>query len=75
MAFTIENFLAEWIQPASPDDWLWGGNPDRPTKYFSGQLDEIRVSYKLRSPEWIHACVRSQGSPGAFQSLGVEELY
>jgi hypothetical protein len=75
MAFTIENVPALWIQPASPDDWLWGGNPDRPTRYFLGQFDEIRVSDRVRSPEWINACVRSQGSPDAFQSLGVEEVY
>lgn len=75
MAFTTENVPALWVQPASPDDWLWGGNPDRPTRYFLGLFDEIRVSDRVRSPEWINACVQSQGSPDAFQSLGVEEEY
>ena len=75
MVFTIEGVPTLWVQLASPDDWLWGGNPDRPTRYFLGKFDEIRVSDRLRSPEWIEACARNQGSPGAFQSLGVEEEY
>jgi MSHA biogenesis protein MshQ len=75
MTFTEEEVPGEWDQPASPDDWLWGGNPDRSARYFLGKFDEIRVSDQVRSPEWIEACARNQGSPGTFQSLGIEEDY
>jgi hypothetical protein len=75
MRFTEEEVLDEWDQPASPDDWLWGGNPDKSKRYFMGIFDEIRVSDQVRSRDWIEACARNQGSPGAFQSLGIEEHY
>lgn len=46
------NVTVNWTSMASPDDWLWGGNPDRPTRYFDGVFDEIRVSDIVRSADW-----------------------
>jgi len=75
MMFTEEKVPDKWDQSASPDDWLWGGNPDESKDYFMGKFDEIRVSDQVRSPEWIEACVRNQGSPDVFQTFGFQEAY
>jgi hypothetical protein len=48
-----------WSTLASPNDWLWGGNPDRSTRYFDGVFDEIRVSNVIRSSDWSAAQYRS----------------
>ncbi len=69
MTFTTENVPTFWNTLANPDDWLWGGNPDRATRYFAGKFDEIRVSDIVRSPDWIVACYRNQGSPETYQSI------
>ncbi len=69
MTFSTVNVPTFWNTLANPDDWLWGGNPDRATRYFAGKFDEIRVSDIVRSPDWIEACFRNQGSPGTYQTI------
>ena len=69
MTFTTENVPIFWNTLANPKHWLWGGNPDRATSYFAGKFDEIRVSDIVRSPDWIVACYRNQGSPETYQSI------
>ncbi len=59
MLIVQENVSTLWTTLASPDDWLWGGNPDRPTRYFDGVFDEIRVSNVVRSSDWSTAQHRS----------------
>jgi hypothetical protein len=72
MAFTEERVATEWISIASPDDWLWGGNPDIPDRYFEGRFDEIRVSSTVRSPAWLRAQFMSMND-AAFVVFGAEE--
>ena len=77
MSFTIENVPTLWTTLASPDDWLWGGNPDRylppdvRTRYFDGMFDEIRVSDTVRSEDWLEAQYLSMTD--AFITFGSEE--
>lgn len=73
MNFTTENVPTRWTQLASPDDWLWGGNPDRASRYFEGYFDEIRVSDIIRSQDWIESCYRNQDTPEDYQMLEEEE--
>jgi len=60
MTFTTTNVPTYWTTLASPDDWLWGGNPDRPDRYFDGMFDEIRVSDTVRTNAWIKASYESE---------------
>jgi hypothetical protein len=55
MTFTISNVDTLWTNLSSSNDWLWGGNPDRATRYFDGSFDEIRVSDIVRSNDWMTA--------------------
>jgi hypothetical protein len=55
MTFTTENVPAGWTQLANASDWLWGGNPNRTSRYFDGMFDEIRIHNVSRSNGWIHA--------------------
>ncbi len=55
MTFTDANVSTMWSNLASPNDWLWGGNPDRSSRYFDGVFDEIRVSDVVRSTDWSTA--------------------
>jgi hypothetical protein len=73
MTFTTVNVPTFWNTLANPNNWLWGGNPDRATRYFAGKFDEIRVSDIARSPDWIKAEYRNQGSPETYQSIGEPE--
>jgi hypothetical protein len=43
--------------------------------YWSGDLDEIRVSDAARSSTWIGASYRNQDDPVTYQTLGSEERY
>ncbi len=70
MAFTEEHVPTTWTTLADPADWLWGGNPDRPTRYFDGVLDELRVSDTVRSQQWIQTSVNNQTAPDTFHALG-----
>uniref|UniRef100_UPI0016047CB9 DUF2341 domain-containing protein n=1 Tax=Stieleria mannarensis TaxID=2755585 RepID=UPI0016047CB9 len=73
MSFTSDTLATTWTILADPADWLWGGNPDRATRYFDGMMDEIRVSNLVRSQDWIQASFASQDNPSAFFSLGSAE--
>ena len=59
MNFTIQEVPTYWTQLANTSDWLWGGNPDRPTRYFDGYFDEIRIISDAKSPSWIKASYES----------------
>jgi hypothetical protein len=56
---------------------LWFGRAGRPAgpRYFSGQLDEIRVSTPARSPGWLTTEYASQNSSSTFAYIGPEEDY
>ncbi|QEF96413.1 hypothetical protein Mal15_04410 [Stieleria maiorica] len=73
MSFSSDTLATTWTTLADPADWLWGGNPDRATRYFDGMMDEIRVSNLVRSQDWIQASFASQDNPSAFFSLGSAE--
>lgn len=73
MVFSYEGVPANWTSPASPADWLWGGNPDRPTRYFSGVFDEIRVSDVVRSVDWLQTSINNQRTPDTFYTVGLPE--
>ena len=59
MSFATENVPTFWTQLANTSDWLWGGNPDRSTRYFDGFFDEIRIHSEARSTAWIKASYES----------------
>lgn len=40
---------------------------------FWGNMDEIRISFSTRSPEWIRTEYRNQGSPSSFCTFSAEE--
>jgi hypothetical protein len=42
--------------------------------YFTGSIDEIRVSNSARSADWIAAEYNNQVSPGSFYALGSEQF-
>ena len=63
MTFTEDHPPTTWTALADPADWLWGGNPDRATRYFDGMLDEIRVSSAVRSQDWIETSISNQDNP------------
>ncbi|MDJ0851268.1 MAG: DUF2341 domain-containing protein, partial [Myxococcota bacterium] len=73
MTFTSEGVPGMWTTLTSSDDWLWGGNPDRASRYFDGMMDEIRVSDVVRSEEWIRASAANQSNPSAYLTLGAAE--
>ncbi len=73
MSFTYEGVPTYWTGLANPADWLWGGNPDRNTRYLDGVLDEIRVSDEVRSLDWIQTSINNQGSPGTFYTVQLAE--
>ncbi|MGB5539518.1 MAG: DUF2341 domain-containing protein [Gammaproteobacteria bacterium] len=73
MTFTYEGVPGSWTTLTSSDDMLWGGNPDRATRYFLGMMDEIRIADVARSQEWIQTEYNNQSAPGAFFSVGVTE--
>src|SRR3989338_7616401 len=48
------------------------GNFQAAGYYFSGSIDEVRVSNSVRTPEWILAEYNNQSSPSKFYRLGNE---
>jgi hypothetical protein len=40
--------------------------------YFSGSIDEVRLSYTARSADWIKTDYNNQSSPGTFITIGSE---
>ncbi|MCP4332870.1 MAG: LamG domain-containing protein, partial [Gammaproteobacteria bacterium] len=73
MTFTYEGVPGNWTSLTSSDDLLFGGNPDRATRFFNGMMDEIRIADVARSQEWIQTEVNNQSAPGSFFSLDVAE--
>lgn len=68
----VMNVPTLWTQHAQPAAWLWGGNPADPAPtFFTGQLDELRVSSTVRTAGWIQTEYRNQSSPQTFYSVGV----
>lgn len=59
MSFTTQNVPTLWTSLANTSDWLWGGNPDRSTRYFDGYFDEIRISSEAKNQSWITASYES----------------
>ncbi|MBI4697336.1 MAG: DUF2341 domain-containing protein, partial [Nitrospirae bacterium] len=41
--------------------------------YFSGGIDEVRISNTVRSSDWITAAYNNQGSPGTFVDTSASE--
>jgi uncharacterized delta-60 repeat protein len=74
MTFTTEGVPSRWTDLSSSGDLLWGGNPDRATRYFLGMMDEIHLADVVRSQEWIQTEVNNQTNPGAFLSVGSAEV-
>jgi len=74
MPFNDINVPTQWTQLASPNDWLWGGNTDRPTRHFNGTFDEIRVSNIVRSQNWIQTEFNNQNRTNDFYDIYREEL-
>lgn len=66
----IENTPVYWTQMANLDAWLWGGNPDRSSRYLLGAMDEIRVQSEIRSEGWLRTEYLNQSDPGGFYTLG-----
>ena len=74
MSFVNEFVPTYWDTLANPADWLWGGNPDRGTRYFDGLMDEIRVSDVNRSQAWIQTSYANQWDAAGFASVGAEQV-
>ncbi len=75
MTFTIENVPGLWSSLALLDNWLWGGNPDRNTRYFDGLMDEIRIQTVVRSEGWLLTEYTNQNNPSGFYTLSAESIY
>ncbi|MFX1279204.1 MAG: DUF2341 domain-containing protein [Promethearchaeota archaeon] len=74
LSFTIENVPTFWVQLATLDDWLWGGNNYYSGTNVLGKFDEIRVSNVERSAGWILTEYYNQYDPSSFYSVGSEQL-
>ncbi|MCX6641864.1 MAG: hypothetical protein NTV15_00550, partial [Candidatus Bathyarchaeota archaeon] len=59
------------LQPASTPEYL--GAFGTSTSFYSGMIDEYRVTNGKRSSEWIKTCSSNQNNPLAFRTIGVEE--
>jgi len=64
-----------WTGLAEIDNWYWGGNPDRATRYFAGSMDEIRVQDVARTEDWLRTEFSNQAFPSAFLTLSSEYLF
>jgi len=60
---------------ANQDEGMVIGAGDNPGtwQFFSGIIDEARISNVVRSPDWIKTEYNNQNSPSAFCSVGDEE--
>ena len=75
LLFSIKGVPANWAFPADFGNWLWGGNPGSPTRYFYGKMDEIMIQNKVRSQDWIRTAFSNQNTPSSFYSLSEEQEY
>jgi len=44
------------------------------TSLLDGKVDEVRISDKARSADWIKTCYNNQNSPSSFYTLGLEDV-
>jgi hypothetical protein len=51
---------------------LYIGRSYATNRYFTGTIDEVRISDKARSASWINTCYTNQQNPSAFISFGPE---
>ena len=59
----------------SPNMEIGGHSTNGPAPidaYFSGSIDEVRLSYTARSADWIKTDYNNQSSPGTFITMGTE---
>ena len=59
MVFNYEGVPTNWTDLSSSGDLLWGGNPDRASRFFAGMMDEIRLADVVRSQEWIQTSINN----------------
>ena len=74
MTFNYEGVPTNWTDLSASGDLLWGGNPDRASRFFLGMMDEIRLADVVRSQEWIQTEVNNQTNSAAFVTVGTAEL-
>ncbi len=67
---TTDTVLAPLLADGTPLNI--GRMPDG-TSYFSGDIDEVRVSSVVRSAEWVQTEFNNQGDPMTFFSIAAEE--
>ncbi len=67
--------LTTTLTVANQNEGMVVGAGDNPGtwQFFSGIIDEVRVSNIARSAEWIKTCYNNQSDPGNFYSMGSEE--
>ena len=75
ISLTTINVPVFWTTLATIDDWIWGGNPIIPSRYFKGSMDEIRVQTIARSGNWILTEYTNQNNPSGFYSLSAESSF
>ncbi|KKM67490.1 hypothetical protein LCGC14_1470580, partial [marine sediment metagenome] len=62
--------------PTNSNDLLIGADYNSPTAaYFTGILDEVRISNVARSADWIKTCYYNQKASSTFYSIGGETGY
>ena len=61
------------VSPISP--LLIGRRALGDNRYFRGVIDEVRISYNERTPEWFKTEYNNQNSPSTFYSMGSQEEY
>ncbi|MFX1413447.1 MAG: DUF2341 domain-containing protein [Promethearchaeota archaeon] len=72
--FDIINVDTYWTQLAQLEDWLWGASVNiSQLGHFEGKYDEIRISSKTHSADWIATEYNNQNDPKSFYSVGIEE--
>ncbi|MBN2485258.1 MAG: DUF2341 domain-containing protein, partial [Bacteroidales bacterium] len=52
-----------------------GGNNDVPAQYFSGYIDEVRISSVTKTAGWIQTEYNNQNSPSGFYSISAEATH
>lgn len=62
------------LQAGAIGEFLWGSYATTPAEPLTGLMDETRVSNVARSAAWIQTEYNNQGSPGAFLSVGTQQV-
>jgi hypothetical protein len=66
------SIFAEFTSPNMEIGGHSTSGPAPTTAYFSGSIDEVRLSYLARSANWIKTDYNNQSSPGTFIAMGSE---